>query len=632
MRTKRDLVVGMVGLLLLCLMAVAVHAEPNVVVTFQEGVDGYTGTADTYLDNDSATPSYNTANYGGFGWLRIGKLTAGMQQAGMVRFDNIIGNGPGQIPPGVTIVSATLRMTAFAVYDKTNAGSHHYINPMKTSWVEGSVTREESYPFYSVTEEGASCADYRHYRADPCDYTAADYWGGVIDPNATNGPVWGIDIEPTMQTVGYFTDPPGTDTFPTVAGSYDPDYYPISDNYWNTNYGTVGIDFDVKDVVQAWLDGTLDNNGWWMQTHYENDHLYYFSSEYGEVGVSPDPPPAGYVSYRPTLRVEFRPLLCGDATVPYPAGDISGPAAERDCHTDMYDVVKIAAEWLKCTVPDQAGCQQFANTYVISHDTVLVDANLAEWADADWIALDKIYNGEPNDIGPTAEDAKFALKWNETTDKVYAAVVIDDKDHVLENIPLSWDSSDQIEVYAQGNPVGGTGAYAPDYDTAQQYRVGKGLSVGVDWARWGNNATIDPCALFESAVTIDGSKIIYEVGATMFELYGGISGDPTVVRQLAAGMDVGFDIVAGTRYDSAPYGDDFGMRSENLMFDKYADADLFQKYALYDAVDNCGLWGYFTADIDRNCTVGLSDFSVVAGDWMYCTDPNDPLCDMSWMP
>ena len=339
----------MVGSLLLCLAAGAVHAEPNVVVSFQEGVNGYTGTADTYLDNDSATPSYNTANYGGFGWLRIGRLNAGMQQAGMVRFDNIIGNGPGQIPPGATIVSATLRMTAFAVKDHTAAGGHHYANPMRTSWVEGSVTREESFPFYSVPEEGASCADYRHYRASGT-YAPGDHWGTSGNPN-TNGPVWGEDIEITMQAPVWFGEPAGSDTFPTVGGGYDPEYYPISDNYWNTNYGTMDIDYDVTESVQAMVDGTVDNNGWWMQTHYEHDHLYYFTSEYGDPGVSPNPPPADYLSYRPELLVEL--LVCGHPSVPYPAGDVSGADGEPDCYTNIYDLMAVADQWLQSTNPGE---------------------------------------------------------------------------------------------------------------------------------------------------------------------------------------------------------------------------------------------------------------------------------------
>ena len=47
------------------------------------------------------------------------------------------------------------------------------------------------------------------------------------------------------------------------------------------------------------------------------------------------------------------------------------------------------------------------------------------------------------------------MKWNADTDKVYAAVIVDDQDHVLTILPEDWDDSDRIEVYAQGDPNGG---------------------------------------------------------------------------------------------------------------------------------------------------------------------------------
>jgi len=215
-RSRGNLVWMVVGLV----VCVAAGSASAVVTSFQEGVNGYTGTADTYLDNDSATPSYNTANYGGFGWMRVGKLTAGMEQAGLVRFDNIVGPDPGQIPAGATILNATLRMTAFAVKNHPGwTGNFHYAVPMLTSWVEGSVTREASYPFYSTTEEGASCADYRHYRASG-NYAAGDHWGTSGNPN-TNGPVAGLSTQrsrPVLSPLSVVDTTPSTTRFRTTTG------------------------------------------------------------------------------------------------------------------------------------------------------------------------------------------------------------------------------------------------------------------------------------------------------------------------------------------------------------------------------------------------------------------------------
>jgi len=42
--------------------------------------------------------------------------------------------------------------------------------------------------------------------------------------------------------------------------------------------------------------------------------------------------------------------------------------------------------------------------------------------------------------------------------------------------------------------------------------------------------------------------------------------------------------------------------------------------------DGCGQYGFALGDIDKDCQVGLSDFSFVAADWLKCSDPEDSNC------
>lgn len=49
------------------------------------------------------------------------------------------------------------------------------------------------------------------------------------------------------------------------------------------------------------------------------------------------------------LRLEEIEGVCGDASHPYPVGDISGPAGAKDCKVDLYDLMELAAHWLECT-------------------------------------------------------------------------------------------------------------------------------------------------------------------------------------------------------------------------------------------------------------------------------------------
>lgn len=70
-------------------------------VSFQEGVDGYAGTADTYLQNTDLNPHGS-----GDQVFTLDDLSSGVEQHGLLRFDGIF--GPGKIPLGSPIISATL--------------------------------------------------------------------------------------------------------------------------------------------------------------------------------------------------------------------------------------------------------------------------------------------------------------------------------------------------------------------------------------------------------------------------------------------------------------------------------------------------------------------------------------------
>ena len=90
---------------------------------FQQGVDGYTGTEDTYVAANNPTTSYGNAT-------SIITDDAGSVEQGLIRFDNLFGSGPGQVPLGSTITNATL-----SVY-VTDADSNDFIDlhRMNATW------------------------------------------------------------------------------------------------------------------------------------------------------------------------------------------------------------------------------------------------------------------------------------------------------------------------------------------------------------------------------------------------------------------------------------------------------------------------------------------------------------------
>lgn len=101
---------------------------PPVTVSFQDGVNGYTGTQDTSLRSSSPTTN-NGSNVA----LEIDSSSV---KHTLLRFDDIFGAGNGQIPTGATIQSATLEFTGF------DPGDPPSLHRMLTSWSESSTYDE----------------------------------------------------------------------------------------------------------------------------------------------------------------------------------------------------------------------------------------------------------------------------------------------------------------------------------------------------------------------------------------------------------------------------------------------------------------------------------------------------------
>lgn len=109
------------------------EAQP-VTVTFQQGVSGYSGTVDTYLNIGEASTSKATAPTLIVDLVGAVGSPLGVNQA-LLRFDNIFGTGTGQIPPGSTIQSATL--TLFVSNENVSAPGAMY--RMVQSWSDGNT-------------------------------------------------------------------------------------------------------------------------------------------------------------------------------------------------------------------------------------------------------------------------------------------------------------------------------------------------------------------------------------------------------------------------------------------------------------------------------------------------------------
>ena len=193
------------------------------VSTFQQGVGGYTSTQD--VDLFSITP---TVNLGTDTVISVDQQDINGERQGLLKFDNIFGSGPGQIPLGSTINSATLTLS---VFNESNSSALISLYRMKTNWdqnvatwnsfgaiggVQASEGEAEALPDFTLTDPNVGTKNFdvttslKHWASGEGNY------GWLFDTVATNG--WDFNTseaavsERPLLTVDY-TPPSGAGQF-----------------------------------------------------------------------------------------------------------------------------------------------------------------------------------------------------------------------------------------------------------------------------------------------------------------------------------------------------------------------------------------------------------------------------------
>jgi hypothetical protein len=116
-------------LVLSVLCATAAPVEAQVVATFRQGVGGYTAYQDSQI-RETMPDSVLTDNPNNPGQIRVDGEDGGGVVYGLLRFNNIFGNGAGQIPLGSTITAATLTFD----FAEDGVNSIFHFHRMITDW------------------------------------------------------------------------------------------------------------------------------------------------------------------------------------------------------------------------------------------------------------------------------------------------------------------------------------------------------------------------------------------------------------------------------------------------------------------------------------------------------------------
>ena len=115
-----------------CNLGTGVCEVVPVTATFQDGTGGYGGTQDTYLAQAAPTTVEGALTT----WRWDTENPVPSQEFGLIRFDNIIGVGVGQIPAGSTIQTATLTLEVTDASVAPNGS----VNESTVDWAEATET------------------------------------------------------------------------------------------------------------------------------------------------------------------------------------------------------------------------------------------------------------------------------------------------------------------------------------------------------------------------------------------------------------------------------------------------------------------------------------------------------------
>ena len=223
---------------------------------FQNSNGGYQGTRSATLSGEF--DSQMTENLWGNPTLSVaGVPWGGYRRMGLIRFDNLVGEGAGQLTKGANIVSARLEL--YKVGEPLDNGQYEKEEP-SSRFIHLHRMLTQFYPGGSTEREGTnvSCFSYRIFNdSNPV------FWGD--QHRLENGPVSGVDYDQVAMA-----------KIPLEPGTLEQWY-----------------SFDVTSVVQQWVNGDVKNEGFYLRA------LGYWIGAYFASGVHPDG------ALRPKLVVEW---------------------------------------------------------------------------------------------------------------------------------------------------------------------------------------------------------------------------------------------------------------------------------------------------------------------------------------
>lgn len=255
------------------LLFTGILADGDTTTSFQEGSDSYASTQDTYIDESSPSSSFGSNTTA----TVDADTGSGNDAQALIRFDNIMGTGSGQVPSGATIISARLELN---VSDASASGATIGLHRMLTTWTESSTWNSLTNGVQTDGSDASATADATV--ADPtatgtiildglestvqawADGSATNY-GWVLTNDNADG--WSFNSSENGTTslrpkliVEYSTS--GGDTTTGLTGQWDFDA-DANDSSGNSYNGTLtnGASIDTTDITDKVGAGKLSLDG-----------------------------------------------------------------------------------------------------------------------------------------------------------------------------------------------------------------------------------------------------------------------------------------------------------------------------------------------------------------------------------
>ncbi len=263
-------------------------------------------------------------------------------------------------------------------------------------------------------------------------------------------------------------------------------------------------------------------------------------------------------------------------------------------------------------------CAAFGQSLKMAHGTAAIDADLSDWAGANWIPIDTVTFGNPVNIS----NAYMAVKWD--TNNIYMAVTYDDADLNFAQTPIAWNAQDGMSVYINANNDNASPYDTTGWVTAQDYALGiKGdspsgvsstpLTPNSAWCTLGSAYLLPdpvnwPNAVIDLAVNVSGNSLTYEMRLPALN-------DITTgsLQTLSVGDTVGVDMVVGDKG-----ADNYGHMSINSRTYKYTNASQMQDWELVNELmavqytfkeTSPGTWEVLV-DVSGDDTAGLAAYEI----------------------